>query len=971
MQTGGFSEGGLASELLRHSADLLVEVGLDGRLLFVSEASSAILGRRPDSLIGLSFMEVVVPEDRARTLSAFRKILETGAEPTLKLGILRVDGLPVRLELVIRTFRDESTGRMRICASGRDISQRHAQEVTERTRNDHYRAIVESGSHPALVTDTNGGILFANRRFYSLFGRIDRLEHAAWRMTPSTRMAAQAAWNLSREGDGYGSVDFEFEGEDGRPRWLSAVWQAFHGPEDEERRVSMVIEDITRRRSTEEAFRTLAHGPVWSDQESARRLITLFARSLELDRLVFGLLDPADSDLLQVVAGWQDGDLLESETLELAGLPDADVARGETCIHPAALHQLMPDVERRLGEAFEAYAGLPLRLEGGEVTGLIAGYSRRPIHDPPLLRSLLRVFGAHAAAGLHRHAADARIRESRNRFEALARHPQDLLTEIDAQGNITYVSAAARPMLGYEEEDLLGRNVLELVHPDDHPKSAGSMAELLEGASRSTHMTRARHADGGFRWLESRMSRFLAADGSARILSLSRDVTRQRRDTLGRGLLYSVVQQGSDLVLACETDTMLLYANAVATRLLGSPEHGPIEGKTLLELLTPESALKVREQILPRLEQIRSWSGELDLIRPNQTENLPTEATIFLFSDPETSTRPLLAVTLRDITERRAAEAALRETESRLGQAQKMEAVGRLAGGIAHDFNNLLTAIIGYSDLVLDELGPEHGARRDAEEILSAAERAGGLTRQLLAFSRRQILQPEQIDLNAVVADIDRLMRRLIGEDIQIVTLLDGELARILADPSQIEQVILNLVVNARDAMPLGGRLEIETRNLTLEGPLRTDSGLLEAGRYVELRVSDTGVGMDDATRVRIFEPFFTTKSPDRGTGLGLATVYGIVSQSGGQVQAESRLGDGSTFRIYLPQSQERSMADARSSQPSSVGGHETILLVEDSEVVRTLIERTLSAAGYEVLGADSATGALRHCSRHEGPISL
>lgn len=968
--SAGDDERGL--ELLRHTPDLLVEIGLDGRLLYVNEASEAILGRRPQELVGLSFMEVIAPEERAAALASFRKIVETGAQPTLRLRVPRTDDLKVQLELSVRSFRDTRTGQTRLCVSGRDITQRHADQAVDRIRNAHYRAIVESGSHPALVANGQGEILFSNRRFQSLFGRVEHLEAAAVHLTPATRRTAENGWTLSNQSDGHGSIDFELEDEGGGSRWLSAVWQAFQAPEDEERKFSILIEDITRRKSTEEAFRTLADGPAWSDSQSARRLVALFARALDLDRLVFGLRDPDQAGVLRIVAGWQNGRFLTEDILDLRDLPDADVLAGESCIHPSGLRQLMPAVVERLGESFDAYAGLPLRIGDGEVMGLIGGYARLPMRDPALMRSLLGVFASHATAGLHRRAAGRELQANQDRFEALARHSQDLLTETDSQGVLTYASDASTALLGYRRDELVGRPIFDFVHPEDRSITADSFEALLAGREPPCHVTRALHADGSWRWLESRMSGFRAADGTFRVLSLSRDITQQRYDTLGRNLLYSVVQQGADLVLVCEIDTTVRYANAVATRLLATAGESSIEGHSLLSFLAPRDASTLELEVLPQLEETGGWSGEIELLRPDSTEPLPTEASVFLFSDPDASTRPLLAVTLHDITERRAAEAVLRETENRLGQAQKMEAVGRLAGGIAHDFNNLLTAIIGYGDLLLDELGPEHRARRDAEEILSAAERAGGLTRQLLAFSRRQVLQPELIDLNTVVADIDRLIRRLIGEDIQIVTMQDGGLAPILADPSQIEQVILNLVVNARDAMPHGGRLEIETRNLTLERPMRTDSGLLEAGDYVELRVSDTGVGMDVATHARMFEPFFTTKTPDRGTGLGLATVYGIVSQSGGQLEAESQLGEGSTFHVYLPTAR-RQRAQRKSEEPvgAVVGGDETVLLVEDSDVVRGLVERTLGAAGYRVLTADSATGALRHCSRHPGPISL
>ncbi len=369
--------------------------------------------------------------------------------------------------------------------------------------------------------------------------------------------------------------------------------------------------------------------------------------------------------------------------------------------------------------------------------------------------------------------------------------------------------------------------------------------------------------------------------------------------TVGRDLLYHVIQQSADLVFVCELDTTVLFANETATHELRSESDETLCGRTLLELLAAADAARLRSEVLPRLTPGFPWCGELALEAGPGAPPIVTEATVFLFSEPADASpidstlspgawrgsgqpaRPLrsyLAVNLHDISARRRTEEALRLSESRLVQARKMESVGRLAGGIAHDFNNLLTAIIGYSDLVLQELDGEHGSRRDIEEILRAAERAGGLTRQLLAFSRRQVLQPERVDLNAVVADIDRMLRRLIGEDVELVTQLHGELESIVADPGQIEQVIVNLVVNARDAMLRGGRIELETANFECSVPVRVESGMLAPGRYVALRVSDSGTGMDDDTRTQIFEPFFTTKEASGGTGLGLASAYGIIS---------------------------------------------------------------------------------------------
>ena len=325
-----------------------------------------------------------------------------------------------------------------------------------------------------------------------------------------------------------------------------------------------------------------------------------------------------------------------------------------------------------------------------------------------------------------------------------------------------------------------------------------------------------------------------------------------------------------------------------------------------------------------------------------------------------------------DITHTKETEEALRQSQEQLLQAQKMEAVGRLAGGVAHDFNNLLTGIIGYAELLLLRGDPHDPQRREVEEIRKAGERAASLTRQLLAFSRKQILQPKKLSLNTVVRDMEKLLQRLIGEDIYLVTNLEAGLGSVEADPAQIEQVIINLAVNARDAMPNGGKLTIETANVELDGAYGYRDVNFQPGAYVMLAVSDNGEGMDEETMAHIFEPFFTTKGSNRGTGLGLSTVYGIVKQSGGYIWVYSEPKWGTTFKVYLPLA--TSPLEVEKSRPETNDlrqGWETILLVEDEKVVRELTCAALEQNGYQVITAASPKEALTICEGMEGTIHL
>ncbi|MEW6542527.1 MAG: PAS domain S-box protein [Nitrospirota bacterium] len=338
----------------------------------------------------------------------------------------------------------------------------------------------------------------------------------------------------------------------------------------------------------------------------------------------------------------------------------------------------------------------------------------------------------------------------------------------------------------------------------------------------------------------------------------------------------------------------------------------------------------------------------------------------------DTQGRPVHFISqIQGITERKSAEEALRQSEAQLRHAQKMEAVGRLAGGLAHDFNNLLMVINGYSVLLLEEYGTDQRLRTSVQQIKQATESAASLIQQLLAFSRKQVLVPTVIDLNAVVSRMSAMLQRLLGEDIDLSTDLDQTVGPVKADEGQMQQVIMNLAVNARDAMRRGGRLTIETRNRDITESARHGQ-IVRPGRYVTLSVSDTGCGMDPETQARIFEPFFTTKPVGEGTGLGLSTVYGIVKQSGGYVFVYSEPGRGSTFRIYLPRIDGAAKPVERApSEETAMGGTETILLAEDQPGVRTLVRETLASRGYTVLEARHGFEALMVANQSVAPIHL
>ncbi len=441
-------------------------------------------------------------------------------------------------------------------------------------------------------------------------------------------------------------------------------------------------------------------------------------------------------------------------------------------------------------------------------------------------------------------------------------------------------------------------------------------------------------------------------------------IYRIRRQLMQREELFRLISENAaDMIAVVDAQGHRLYNSPAYERVLGySPEE--LQKTSAFEQIHPEDRKLVEEAAREAHDGSVARSIEYRMRHKDSSWRV-LESTASTIRNKEGKVEKLVIVN-RDISERKHLEAQFR-------QAQKMEAVGRLSGGVAHDFNNLLGVIIGYSELVQEGLEQTNPLRGNVDEILKAGKRAASLTRQLLAFSRQQVLDSKVLDLNSVVSDMEKLLRRLIGEDIELTTVVDPALGKVKADQGQLEQVIMNLAVNARDAMPQGGKLVIETKNVEMDEIfVRQHPYPVQLGPYVCLTVSDDGVGMDAETQARAFEPFFTTKEKGKGTGLGLSTVYGVVKQSGGYIDIYSSPGAGTTFKIYLPRIHEAVKTERLSSEPvASLKGDETVLLAEDEASLRTLTRNTLELCGYTVLEGRDGMDALKISQQHLGAIDL
>ena len=437
--------------------------------------------------------------------------------------------------------------------------------------------------------------------------------------------------------------------------------------------------------------------------------------------------------------------------------------------------------------------------------------------------------------------------------------------------------------------------------------------------------------------------------------------------------LAGIIESAMDAIISMDDNLRVVLFNAAAEQMFGCSAAEALDQS--LDHFIPESLRKEYRKQIRALDAIvnpQQARGGFSVAvgRRINGEEFPIEVSI---SRIETSEGTLYTLILRDITQRKQTEEAQAKLEEQLRQSQKMESIGRLAGGVAHDFSNLLTVIRGYTDLIQTRSTVGKMQIESLEQIRQASNRAADLTRQLLALSRQQILSPTVIDLNKLVTNLNKMLGRLIGEDITVTTVLWPGLWSVIADPGQIEQVIMNLVVNARDAMPTGGRLSIETDNVHLDHNVGQSDPEALTGPCVILRVTDTGHGMDEATKAQIFEPFFTTKELGKGTGLGLATVYGIVKQSGGHIVVSSQPNYGTTFEIYLPANNlpTNKLPTSQSHPVRIQGGHETILVVDDEESVCQLVQQTLEGEGYTILKAHSGSAALTLARQYQGKIDL
>jgi two-component system, cell cycle sensor histidine kinase and response regulator CckA len=689
----------------------------------------------------------------------------------------------------------------------------------------------------------------------------------------------------------------------------------------------------------------------------------------EVSALPMGLVE-SDGRWLRVNRAL--AELLGTTVEALAGRP------AELSTHPADRTADHEAVRLLLAGECDSYTAEKRVLgAGGEPRWVLATVTAFPVGPgvPPRFHVALTDIG-------DRKQAEVELREREERFRLAAEAAQDAVWDWDLLTDRITWDEPAEGTFGYRyaTPGATAAWWYERLHADDRERAvSGIHAAIARGATEWTEEYRFRAADGRYVHVRdcARIVRDEAGDAVRMVGGLT-DVTERVRseEALGRSnrLLEQVLDHLPVGVWVLDRDGLIRFANPASrviwggARFVGLDDFGEFHGWRAAtgDPIAPGEwaaarAIRKGETTLGEVVHIESFDGAHRTMLNSAVPLRALDGGI------------IGAIALQqDITDQRAGEEALRRSEDQLRHSQKLEAVGQLAGGIAHDFNNLLTGILSYSDLILQELRADDPIRGDIEQIRHAGQRAAGLTRQLLAFGRRQVLQPRVLSLNACVGEVDAMLRRVVGAGVTLENELDSGLWHVLADPGQLEQVLVNLVINARDAMPDGGRVTVTTANLHLTATDDARGNGVRPGAYVTLSVSDTGVGMDVQTQARIFEPFFTTKESGKGTGLGLSTVYGIVEQSGGHIEVESAPGQGATFTIFLPRDSGAVAAAARPTDRRSFpGGTETLLLVEDEAAVRGSARRLLERHGYTVIEARHGADALRIIEAGDQAVDL
>ena len=940
-------------QLVESANSIILRIDTSGRITFFNEYAEKFFGYSREEVFGRPALGTIIPRVDSSGQDLSGLVENAVARPEEYVfhqneNVCR-DGRRVWVAWSNRPVFDSRGNFIEMLCVGNDITPLKQAEKALRESEANYRAIFDAANDAIFVHDMEtGAVLDVNRRVLEMYG-------VTAEDVPGTRAGDFSAGAPYTTQDAAKFMAKAARGEPQLFEWVAkhkagktfpvevSLRRASIGGRD---RILAVVRDISERKRAEEKLR-----------ESEANYRAIFD---SVNDAIF-VLEIGTARLLD----------LNRRAVQMFGV-DPEEVRSRGGVIPTGTPPYSGDDVLKL--VAKAVSGKPQQFEwlarhaSGRSFWVEANLRRVSIGGRDRILAVMHDISA-------RKRAEEELLKSANLLSSIIDQSPFSTWISDAEGTAIRQNEACRRLFGIDRDDqIIGKyNLFRDPVLRESPSFHLLEGVFKEGKTASVvldyDLSRVPGLD-----IPNAVRRLIQAtifpikDSSGRVVNAviqHEDITERRhaenalRDSEER--YRRLVDLSPDAIIV-HRDGRLLFANPAAVKLFGAESADALVGKFWQGFVHPDDRDEVGRRITSQSDG--SWDSV-----PRQERLLRLDGSVV---DVETTAipstyegAPAAQVVLHDITYRK-------RLEEQLLQSQKMEAIGRLAAGVAHDFNNLLAAILGYSELAISQMGGADPVRADVEEIRKAGQRATALTRHLLAFGRKQMLEPRILDLSAVVGDLKGMLRRLIPENVAIVTSLETSLAAIKADPGQIQQVIINLAVNARDSMPAGGTLAIETANVVIDGFSAAANPAVPQGSYVTLCVSDTGEGMDSETQAHVFEPFFTTKEVGKGIGLGLATVYGVIRQSGGHVTVHSVPGKGSTFRVYLPAVEERAAPAAKpAAEPAGTAGSETILLVEDEPIVRSLVRRVLESKGYCVLEASDGADALSTSAAHQGDIHL